>query len=317
MVEYGYMISIVVPVFNEKESLSYFYNELIKNLKVLAKPYEIIFVDDGSSDNSLEILKGFEKKDKNIRVFSFRKNRGKAEAMTLGFQKARGEYIVTLDADLQDKPEEIKKLLDKLNEGFDLVSGWRKNRKDSIAKIIFSKTFNFIASWIWGLKLHDYNCGLKAYRVEAVKDLNLYGGMHRFIPLLCFSKGFRVGELAIMHQERKYGVSKYKATKVFKDLPDMFTMIFLQKYSKRPMHFFGVFGSLLVLLGAVILIYLTIVHFQGEAIGDRPLLLFGVLSVLAGFQVFFTGFLADLVLHISKKDEQLDSSSYILKYSSD
>lgn len=311
------MISVIVPIFNEKESLIHFYNELIKNLKVLGKPYEIIFVDDGSTDNSLEILKDFEKKDKNVRVFSFRKNRGKAEAMTFGFQKTKGKYIVTLDADLQDKPEEIKKLLDKLNDGYDLVSGWRKDRKDSIAKVIFSKTFNFIASWIWGLKLHDYNCGLKAYRTEAVKDLNLYGGMHRFIPLLCFSRGFKVTEIAITHQERKYGVSKYKATKVFKDLPDMFTMIFLQKYSKRPMHFFGVFGSLLILLGVVILIYLTIIHFQGEAIGNRPLLLFGVLSVLAGFQVFFTGFLADLVLHISKKDEQLSSSSYILKYSSD
>lgn len=311
------MISIVVPVFNEKESLPYFFEELIKNLTRLNKPYEIIFVDDGSYDNSLEILKDFEKKHKDIHIFSFRKNRGKAEALTLGFQKAKGECVVTLDADLQDKPEEIGNLLKKIGEGYDVVSGWRKNRKDTFAKIIFSKIFNLLASSIWGLKLHDYNCGLKAYRREAVKSLNLYGGMHRFIPLLSFSQGFRVTEFAICHQERKYGKSKYGVSKVFKDLPDMFTMIFLQKYSKRPMHFFGVFGSILFGIGAVILIYLAVLRFQGESIGNRPLLLFGILLVLAGIQVFFTGFLADLVLHVNQNNEQTDSSSYILKYSSD
>jgi glycosyltransferase involved in cell wall biosynthesis len=317
MVEYGYMLSVVVPVYNEKESLPHFFNELIKNLVKIGKSYEIIFVDDGSNDNSLEILKEFEEKNKNVRVFSFRKNRGKAEALTLGFHKAKGEYVITLDADLQDKPEGIKPLLDKLDEGYDLVSGWRKTRKDSITKVIFSKIFNLIASTIWGLKLHDYNCGLKVYRNDAVKELNLYGGMHRFIPLISYSQGFKVAELAIDHQERKYGKSKYGASKAFKDLPDMFTMIFLQRYSKRPMHFFGVFGSILFGLGAIILIYLSILRFQGQSIGDRPLLLFGILLVLAGFQVFFTGFLADLVLHINQKNEQSDSPSYILKYSSD
>jgi glycosyltransferase involved in cell wall biosynthesis len=311
------MLSIVVPVFNEEESLPHFFAELTKNLLKLKKAYEIVFVDDGSSDNSLEILKSLLKENKNISIFSFRKNRGKAEALTFGFQKAKGEYIVTLDADLQDKPEEIGNLLDKLNEDYDLVSGWRKNRKDSAVKIIFSRFFNLLASWIWGLKLHDYNCGLKAYKKDAAKSLNLYGGMHRFIPLIAYSQGFKVTELAIVHQERKYGKSKYSATKIFKDLPDMFTMIFLQKYSKRPMHFFGIFGLTLLIIGTIVLAYLSVLRFEGQRIGERPLLLFGILLVLAGFQVFFTGFLADLVLHINSKNGQSDSSSYILKYSTD
>ncbi len=311
------MLSIVVPVFNEKESLQYFYDELIKNLSKINKSYEVVFVDDGSNDGSLEILKDFEKKNKNVRIFSLRKNQGKAEVLTIGFQKAKGDFMVTLDADLQDKPDEIKALLNKLDEGYDVVSGWRKNRKDSLGKVFFSRVFNLLASTIWGVKLHDYNCGLKAYKKEAAKSLNLYGGMHRFIPLLSFAQGFKVTEIPTKHEERRYGKSKYGISKVVKDLPDMFTMIFLHKYSKKPMHFFGIFGSILFGIGSIILAYLSILRFQGESIGNRPLLLFGILLVLAGIQVFFTGFLADLLLHLNQKNDQVDSSSYILKYSTD
>ncbi len=296
------MLSIVVPAFNEEESLEAFYKELIKVMHKLDKAYEIIFVDDGSRDNSLAILKDFENRNKNVRVFSFRKNQGKAEALTLGFQKASGELIVTLDADLQDKPEEILKLIKKLNEGWDLVSGWRKNRKDSFGKIIFSKVFNLLASFFWGTKLHDYNCGLKVYRQEAAKSLSLYGGTYRFIPLILHQEGFKVSEIPVVHDKRRFGKSKYGFSKVFTELPDMFTMLFLSRYSRKPLHFFGVFGGILLISGVLISIYLSILHFQGYAIGRRPLLLLGMLLILTGLQVFFTGFLADLILHISRKN---------------
>ncbi len=297
------MISAVIPAYNEQESLEAFYKVLIPNISKLDKEYEVIFVDDGSADNTLEILKTFEAKNPNIKVFSFRKNKGKAESLTVGFQKANGDLIVTLDADLQDRPEEIKKLIKKQKEGFDLVSGWRKNRKDS--KILInlpSKLFNFLAGLFWGLKMKDYNCGLKVYTKEAAKSLNLYGGMQRFIPLLLHQSGFKVTEIEVMHEKRKYGKSKYGFSKSFKEFPDMFSMLFLTKYAKRPLHFFGMVGGIVSTIGLFILLYLSILRFMGERIGTRPLLVFGVLLVLAGFQILFTGFLADLILYISEKN---------------
>lgn len=309
------MISAVIPVYNEEESLEAFYKVLIPNLSKLDKKYEVIFVDDGSTDNTLKILKDFEAKNSNVRIFSFRKNRGKAEVLTSGFQAAKGDYIVTLDADLQDRPEEISKLLKKTKEGFDLVSGWRKKRKDSKLLINFpSKLFNFISGWFWGLKLNDYNCGLKLYTKEAAKSLNLYGGMQRFIPLLLHQSGFKVTEIEVVHEKRKYGKSKYGFSKSFKEFPDMFTMLFLTKYAKRPLHFFGMVGGVVSTIGLFILLYLTILRFEGKTIGNRPLLTFGVLLVIAGFQVLFTGFLADLILHISEKNNDNSKPEEGLRY---
>jgi glycosyltransferase involved in cell wall biosynthesis len=296
------MISAVVPAYNEEESVQKFYVVLAANLAKLDKNYEIVFVDDGSTDSTLEILKKLASKDKAIRIFSFRKNRGKAEALTVGFQMAKGDYIVTLDADLQDRPEEIKNLLAKAKEGFDLVSGWKKNRKDSFTSVIFSKFFNFIMSSFWGVHLHDYNCGLKLYTKEAAKSLNLYGGMQRFIPLLVAEKGFEVTEIPVVHEKRLYGKSKYGSLKIITEMPDMFTMLFLSKYAKRPLHFFGFVGGVVSAIGFFIILYLSVLHFMGEAIGQRPLLTFGMLLMLAGLQVLFTGLLADLILHISQKD---------------
>lgn len=308
------MLSVVVPVFNEEESVLYFYKELVKQLSILSKEYELIFIDDGSWDKTIEILKNLENKDRNIRIYSFRRNHGKAEAMTFGFQKAKGDLILTLDADLQDKPSEIKKLLDKQKSGYDLVSGWRKERRDSFAKIIFSKLFNFIASLFWGIKLHDYNCGLKLYTKEAAKSLNLYGGMHRFVPLLVAEQGFLVTEVPVIHEVRKYGKSKYNALKVLTQMPDMMTMLFLSKYSKRPLHFFGFIGGFLFTIGIIISIYLSILHFQGEAIGNRPLLLLGIVLIISGIQIGLSGLIADLILNISSKKN--DGSNYLLKYKS-
>jgi glycosyltransferase involved in cell wall biosynthesis len=306
------MISIIVPVYNEEESLDSFYKVLSKNIP---SDSEIIFVDDGSRDKSLKILKEFASKDKKVRIFSFRKNHGKAEALTLGFQKAKGEKIVTLDADLQDRPEEIDKLLKKLDEGFDLVSGWRKDRKDSKIFINFpSKFFNFLSSFFWGLKLNDYNCGLKAYTIEAAKSLNLYGGMQRFIPLLLYQNGFKVTEISVVHEARRYGKSKYGFSKSFKEFPDMFTMLFLSKYKSKPMHFFGIIGISLILFAVLILLYLTGLWFMGERIGNRPLLFLGILLAISGLQIFFTGFLADLILHFSKQDS---NETPLLRYQSE
>lgn len=296
------MLSVVIPVFNEQESLNVFYAELIKFIPKLSKSFEIVFVDDGSTDNSASILKSLINRNKNVKVVYSRKHQGKAEALTLGFQAAKGEYIVTLDADLQDRPSEVGKLLKKAREGWDLVSGWREKRKDSILKIISSKIFNTIASIAWGLKVNDLNCGLKVYRSEAAKSLELYGGMHRFIPLLLYQEGFRVTEVPVIHEKRKFGKSKYGFSKVFTELPDLFTMLFLLKYARKPMHFFGVFGGLLFTAGTVILLYLSYLRFNGQAIGERPLLLFGVLLVLTGLQIFFTGFIADLVLHLFRRN---------------
>jgi len=308
------MISVVVPAFNEEEVIEAFFKELIKYLPRIDKNYEIIFVDDGSKDNTLNILKEIKEKDKNVRIFSFRKNLGKSEALTTGFRKAKGDYVLTIDADLQDRPDQIENLIKKSKEGWDLVSGWRKNRKDSFAKNISSKFFNFISSFFWGLKVNDLNCGLKLYKAEAAKSLNLYGGMHRFIPLLLFHEGFSVTEVPVVHDKRKLGKSKYSFSKVFTEIPDMFTMLFLSRYSKRPLHFFAPIGGILFAAGAIILAYLTALRLQGYTIGQRPLLFLGMLLVISGLQVIFTGFLADLILHKSSKDED---DSFLLKYSSE
>lgn len=313
------MLSIVVPVFNEEESLEAFYTELLKVAPSLDKEHEILFIDDGSRDNSLEILKSFEKKNKNVRVFSFRRNLGKSEALTCGFIRSKGDVIVTLDADLQDKPSEIKNLLEKNKEGTELVCGWRKDRRDKKKMLFISKIFNKIMAYFFQLDIHDYNCGLKVYTKDLAKSLRLYGGLHRFIPLLAYQQGFTVDEVAVVHEVRKFGSSKYGFSKVFTDLPDIFTMMFLAKYSKRPMHFFGLIGGGSAAIGFVILAYLSIIWFLGERIGNRPLLLLGILLLIAGLQIFFTGFLADLMINISqtRRIQETTGNHFPLKYQSD
>ena len=297
------IISAVVTVLNEEGSLPQFYARLSKEFLKLHQKYEILFIDDGSTDKSLQTMKGFAKNDKHVKIFSFRRNYGKAEALTLGFQKAKGETIITLDADLQDKPEEVDKLITKMKEGYDLVTGWRKERKDKANMRFISKIWNYFLGILWGVHLHDYNCGLKIYSSECAKSLRLYGGMHRFIPLLAANNGFLITEVPVVHEKRLYGKSKYGFTKI-KDLPDMFTMLFVTKYNKRPMHFFGTVGGVFIFIGLIILSYLVIVHFQGQRIGNRPLLIFGALFVLAGIQIGFCGFLADLILLVAPSPQE-------------
>ncbi len=313
------LISVVVPVYNEEESLDAFYAEATRVMPSLSSRYEIVFVDDGSTDKSLSMLQDLVKKDKRVKAFSFRKNMGKAEALTLGFQKSDGDYIVTLDADLQDKPTEIHKLLKKCQSGTDVVSGWRRDRKDKSKMVAISRIFNKIMNYLFGLSLHDYNCGLKMYKKDAAKSLRLYGGLHRFIPLISQNNGFSVDEVVVEHAPRMQGTSKYGFSKLWKELPDMFTVIFIFKYSKRPMHFFGIIGGICTIIGGALLVYLTLLRLSGQSIGTRPLLTYAVLLIVGGLQIFSTGFIADLLLHMSYSQPMEDDKPIIfpLKYSSE
>ena len=313
------MISIVIPVLNEEESLQAFYERLEPEITKLAKSHEIIFVDDGSSDSSLQLLKNLAKKDTTVRIFSFRRNQGKAEALTLGFQQAEGDIIVTLDADLQDRPEEIHKLLAKIDEGYEVVCGWRRERKDAQKMKLISRFFNYMNGVIWGVKLHDYNCGLKAYTKAAAKSLHLYGGMHRFIPLLAVQQGFVITEVPVVHDSRKFGKSKYGFGKIF-NLPDMFTLLFLTKYGRRPLHFFAAIGSGLFIFGFFVFLFLWIdvqlIHHM--SIGRRPLFFVSLALMLAGLQISFSGFLADLMINLTRTPQLTEEGiHHFLRFSSD
>lgn len=313
------MISVVIPLFNEEESIEILHKDIVAELGI-NKDYELIFVDDGSLDSSLQILKNLLQKNTRIRIFSFRRRHGKAEALTFGFSKAKGEYIVTIDADLQDKPSEIPKLIKKARQGWDVVCGFRKKRKDSVVKVISSRIFNLTTRWFWGLKLHDYNCGLKVYSQAAAHSLQLYGGLHRFVPVLAHQQGFRVTEVEVIHEKRKFGKSKYTAVKILTDLPDIFTMLFLSKYGSRPLHFFGAIGFIFFTIGSLILLYLAYIKITQGSIGPRPILFLGMILVLSGLQTFFTGFLADLFLSSSQKGnygESLYGKTSLLKYASE
>lgn len=300
--------SVVIPILNEEESILELVDQIKNSFVALKKSFEIVFIDDGSSDHTLSILKRLSENEKNIRIFSFRKNLGKSVALTLGFQKARGEYVITMDADLQDDPANIEKLIVSQNEGnFDMVSGWRKNRKDSPLKKVNSKFFNnFVIPIMFGVSFRDMNSGLKLYKSNLAKEIRIYGGMHRFIPVLASEMGYQVHEVDIIHKERKYGKSKYKSTKVLTDIPDLITMYFLVKYTRRPLHFFFRLGGILLFVGVAILTYLVILKFLGNAIGGRPILIFGVLFVIAGIQTIFTGLLADLMVNFNRKGDEAD-----------
>lgn len=307
------LYSLVVPVFNEEESLEAFMQEVRKTFSGSKQRYEIVFVDDGSRDRSFELLRSYEKKYENVRLFSFRRNLGKARALTKGFIESRGEYIVTLDADLQDDPSEIERLQKEIEKhDLDMVSGWRKNRADSSLKVVSSKLFNGLVSFMFGITVHDLNCGLKMYKSDVAKELILYGGMHRFIPVIAHEMGYKTSEVAIVHHKRKFGVSKYKPTKIISDIPDLLTIFFLAKYDGRPLHFFGKVGGVILFVGSLILLYLSILWVLGQPIGTRPLLLFGILLFLTGIQTIFTGLIADLV--VNSNEEQY--SRFPMKYES-
>ena len=289
------MISIVIPLHNEERSVALLYEELQAALEPLGQPWETVFVDDGSSDGSFGALTRLHDRHGNVRVVRLRRNFGKAAALATGFGHAQGDTVVTIDADLQDDPAEIPRLLVKLDEGFDLVSGWKTKRRDPFRRRLLSRLFNWVTGRVAGLRLHDMNCGLKAYRAEVVHGLRLYGELHRFIPVLAHYRGFRIAELPVNHRPREHGRSRYGLERYVRGFLDLLTVSFIGRYRHRPLHLFGGLGLVLGFIGFAILVYLTVIKLLGHAIGERPLLTLGVLLVVVGLQFFSLGLISEML----------------------
>jgi glycosyltransferase involved in cell wall biosynthesis len=294
------LVSFVIPVLDEADSL----RELTQGIREHVRPHacEIVFVDDGSRDRSLEVIKELARAHAEVRYIAFRRNFGKSAALDAGFQAARGDIVFTMDADLQDDPAEIPAFLRKLDEGYDLVSGWKKERHDPLAKTLPSKVFNWLARRITGVALHDMNCGFKAYRREVAKDLVIYGDLHRFVPALAGWRGFRVGELVVRHHPRRFGHSKFGMERFLRGLFDLLTVYFLTSYTARPMHLFGKVGLATGALGFAGLAYLYIVKFvTGVGIGARPLLFICFFLMGIGIQIFLFGLITELIVSQKKR----------------
>ncbi|MFQ5750823.1 MAG: glycosyltransferase family 2 protein [bacterium] len=301
MSESDVKISIVVPLFNEAESLTELHNQLTDVVCTLEKPVEILFIDDGSTDHSISVLTELHKKDPTVRVYQFRKNYGKSAALAMGFNKARGRIIVTIDADLQDDPGEIPNLIKKLQEGYDLVSGWKKNRQDPFIKRQSSKLFNRITCLLTGLNIHDINCGLKVYKREVIESINVYGQLHRFLPVLAQWERFEVGEVLVEHHPRKYGKTKFGLSRFTAGFFDLITVLFITRYTKRPLHLFGFAGLITFLIGMAINIYLAIERlFLQNYLSNRPLLFLGILLVIIGVQFVSIGLLGEMITESRK-----------------
>jgi glycosyltransferase involved in cell wall biosynthesis len=299
-------ISVVTPAFDEERSVALLFEELQAALDPLDEPWEAIFVDDGSTDGTFAALTRLHAAHENVRVVRLRRNFGKSAALAAGFEQARGDVVVTIDADLQDDPAEIPRLLAKLDEGFDVVSGWKSRRRDPWTRRLPSRVFNRMASLVSGLSLHDVNCGLKAYRAEAARDLRIYGELHRFLPVLAHERGYRVAELPVNHRPRSHGRSRYGLERYLRGFLDLLTVSLVGRYRHRPLHLFGGVGLLLGALGTAVLVYLTVLKAMGEAIGHRPLLILGVLLVVVGLQLFSLGLLGEMIrsLHEERVGER-------------
>ena len=308
-------ISIVIPLLNEEESILSLNSWIFKVLKTESFSFEIIYIDDGSTDNSWNAIEGLSKKNQNVRGIRFAKNFGKSQALHAGFKSAEGKYVVTLDADLQDSPDEIPKLIKNLDQGgYDLISGWKKKRFDSFFfKNLPSKLFNWAARRVSGIKLNDFNCGIKIYRHEVIKNIDVHGEMHRYIPLLAAQKGFdKIGEQVVQHQARKFGHTKFGADRFFKGFLDLITLWFINKFGKRPMYFFGLWGSLMLFTGFSFTLYLGIdklfFDIQARLITNRPEFYIALTLMLLGSQFFIAGFLGEIILR--RKD---NSRRYTIK----
>lgn len=290
-------VSVVVPVYNEVESLPHLLEAIATTLSANDLTYEIICVDDGSKDGSSAYLKQQAAARSDLKAVLLRRNYGQTAAMAAGFKFACGKAIVTLDADLQNDPADIPQLLATLDSGYDLVSGWREKRQDAALTRNFpSKIANWLIGKTTGVKLHDYGCSLKAYRSELVADMNLYGELHRFLPALAFIEGARIAEMPVRHHPRRFGSSKYGIWRTFRVLMDLLTILFMKKFLTRPMHVFGIFGLLSIVLGTVLGLYLTFLKLLGQSIGQRPLLILAVLLLMTGVQLFCFGLLAELLM---------------------
>jgi len=291
-------LSIITPIYNELESLPPLIAKINQVMQENNYTYELICIDDGSTDGSTDLLKKLALENDNLKAIILRRNYGQTPAMSAGFQNAKGQIIISLDADLQNDPADIPLLLEKLNQGYDLVSGWRKNRQDhTLTRLIPSKIANVLIGEVTGVKLHDYGCSLKAYRSELLADMNLYGELHRFLPALAFIEGARIAEIPVSHHPRKFGQSKYGLSRTFRVLMDLLTIWFMKKFLTRPMHVFGSLGLVSLLLGLLLGSYLTFLKFGlNESIGDRPLLILVVILLITGVQLFSFGLLGELLM---------------------
>ncbi len=308
------LISIVIPLKDEEGTVVELFEKIERVFDLMGREFEVIYVDDGSKDNSFNVLHELYRDNfEHVRVIRFRHNKGKAAALAAGFDLAKGEIIFTMDADLQDDPDEIPKFLERLAQGTDLVSGWKKVRHDPLHKVIFSRFFNWVVSRAAGLKLHDYNCGYKAYRKEVLEEIHLYGELHRYIPFLARHRGFNVGEIVVEHHPRTKGVSKYGMGRVFKGFFDLFTVITLTRFGRRPLHLFGSVGAILFFVGLIINLILTWQWFHGQPIGDRPLLIMGVLVMVVGVQIFTIGLVGEMVNSLRPSDQSDKPIKTILK----
>lgn len=304
-------VSIVIPLLNEEDSLLKLNDWIFKVLKNQSLSFEIIYIDDGSTDKSWISIVGLSEKYSNIKAIRFAKNFGKSQALHAGFESTNGKYVITLDADLQDSPEEIPRLIRNLNEGgYDLISGWKKKRFDSILfKNLPSKLFNWAARRVSGINLNDFNCGIKVYRNEVIKNIDVYGEMHRYIPLLAAQEGFnKIGEQIVQHQARKFGYTKFGADRFFKGFLDLITIWFINKFGKRPMYFFGLWGSLMLILGFCFTLYLGIdklfFDVQARLITNRPEFYIALTLMLLGSQFFIAGFLGEIILRNKKNKKR-------------
>jgi glycosyltransferase involved in cell wall biosynthesis len=299
-------LSIVIPVLNEEANLKPLYSELREALEALGRSYEIVFVDDGSTDGSAQVLAELHETGERVKVVEFRRNFGKTAALTAGFRLSQGQIVITMDADLQDDPAEIGVLLGKLEEGYDLVAAWRFERRDPLSKTLPSRIFNWTVASLTGVRLHDFNCGFKAYRRPVTEEVKLYGELHRFVPVLAFLKGFRIAEVKVVHRPRRAGRSKYgNIGRLGRGLLDFLTVIFLTTYLKRPLHLFGTAGIAIFLAGFVINTYMAYLRFfLDQAIGTRPLLLLGILAMLIGLQMISMGLLGEMLRNLTFRPEE-------------
>jgi glycosyltransferase involved in cell wall biosynthesis len=301
-------LSVVIPVYNEEESLPELFASLESALKEFDGDYEYVFVDDGSVDGSLGVLRELHARSPRVKVVSFRRNYGKSAALSVGFREAIGERVVTIDADLQDDPAEISALLKKIDEGADLVSGWKQNRQDPWSKTFPSKVFNNVTSLLSGLRLHDFNCGLKAYRGEVARSVAVYGELHRYIPVLAAWEGYKVDEIRVRHFKRKYGKSKYGGERLLNGLFDLITVMFVTRRALNPLHFFGRIAFVLFVLGAAPQVYFLIRWVGGAGLHVRPIMLAGFVMIIVSLQIASIGLLAEMISARSGREPK-----YVLK----
>lgn len=293
-------ISVVIPALNEAESLPELTKRITETLDG-KETFELIFVDDGSTDESWKVMQRLVEADPRVRAVRLRKNFGKAMGLSAGFSRVRGEIVIMMDADLQDDPAELPKFIEKIEEGYDVVVGWKLKRLDPANRLVLTRIFNGTVRWVTGVKLHDMNCGFKAYRREVVKTIPIYGDLFRYIPVFAAWEGFRVTEVGVLHHPRKHGTSRYGLERILRGFFDLISITFLTKYSKRPMHLFGAIGMLMGFTGVAINLYLTVLWFLGHKIGDRPLLLFGSILIVLGLQFFSMGFIGEYLTYLNQK----------------